>query len=325
MGALTDDDSAGRCNSRIEVTFPESGTFRIVATTFRDAATGVYTLTVGREAGPVQEGGCSFARESARRLNALPLRGTLEAGGRVTGALDDTSPVLSGGSFATAWGLDVRADEVYTVDLTSDSFDTFLLTVSPEGVVTDDDDCGSGTDSRLVLRPTTRGRWRVVASSFSAAEGPYTLTVTQGEPVEACGEAFGWTDEGVDYDDAPVVGRLQVGDEYRGDLTPEDARHFDGSRMQAFELMGRAGERATVDLLSQEFDAYLIVMGRGLDEMLTDDDSGGACNSRITLTFPESGSYRVIVNTLMEGQLGSYILRVSAVEGPVTAGDCEQL
>jgi hypothetical protein len=321
--ALTDDDGAGQCNSRIDVTFPETGTYRIVATTFRNGASGLYTLWVDREPGPEAEGGCAVSRESRRRLNALPLASTLAVGRAAEGQLDATATALAGGSMGRAYMLSVRSGAVYTVQLTSRDFDTFLYAVTPEGLVLDDDDCGGGTNSQLVLRPEAAGRWRIVASSFTEALGAYTLTVTDGPPAEECGDApWDWDGDGIAYDRAPVVRQLQVGDEFRGVLSADDARHYDGTFFQAFEVTGRAGQSVTVDLLSAAFDAYLLIMGRGLPDMLRDDDSGGWCNSRILFVFPESGRYRIIVNTLTPDQRGPFTLRVSAAAPPITQGPC---
>ena len=55
---------------------------------------------------------------------------------------------------------------------------------------------------------------------------------------------------------------------------------------------------------------------------MTDDDGAGACNARITVTFPENATYRVIVSTIVAGAGGEYALRVSADPGPVDPAPC---
>jgi hypothetical protein len=68
----------------------------------------------------------------------------------------------------------------------------------------------------------------------------------------------------------------------------------------------------TIDLMSDELDSYLYLVGPGLDEPLSDDDGGGELNSRITHTFTESGTYRVIVSALSSDATGAFTLEVTA-------------
>jgi hypothetical protein len=68
----------------------------------------------------------------------------------------------------------------------------------------------------------------------------------------------------------------------------------------------------TIDLLSDELDAYLYLVGPGLTELLSDDDGGGEPNSRITHTLTESGTCRVIVSALSSDATGAFTLEVTA-------------
>jgi hypothetical protein len=119
----------------------------------------------------------------------------------------------------------------------------------------------------------------------------------------------------------PLAGHLAVGSETPGYLT-RGLLWTDDSYVQAWGLELAAEQWVTVDLLSDEFDAYLMVTGPGLAEILSDDDGAGACDSRITFTAPESAIYRVVVNTLTSGATGRFRIRVTDEPGPVTAGDC---
>ncbi|MFN2259155.1 MAG: PPC domain-containing protein, partial [Parasphingopyxis sp.] len=63
-----------------------------------------------------------------------------------------------------------------------------------------------------------------------------------------------------------------------------------------YTIAGEAGERVSIELMSDDFDAYLEI-GRMEDNQFvslrSDDDSGGDLNSRLLFTFPETGSYIV--------------------------------
>jgi len=55
--------------------------------------------------------------------------------------------------------------------------------------------------------------------------------------------------------------------------------------------------------------------------MMMDDDAGGACNARLTINFPATGTFRVIATTMTDGQ-GSFVLRATHLPGPANRGVC---
>ncbi len=117
-------------------------------------------------------------------------------------------------------------------------------------------------------------------------------------------------------------GELTVGAEVWGALSAADVRAPDDSYVEAWALEGRAGESVTVDMITDEFDSYLYVVGPGLGETLSDDDSGGACHARITFTFLENGTFHVIASSTASQQTGPYVLRVSDTPGPTAGYSC---
>ncbi len=127
-----------------------------------------------------------------------------------------------------------------------------------------------------------------------------------------------------DLSSLPIEGRdLAVGSESPGELTDADVVWTDDSYVQAWALELERGATVTVDLLSDDFDAYLMVTGPGIAGTLYDDDGAGACNARVTLTASQDGTYRVVVNTISPGSMGRFRLRVTDEPGPVTAGECD--
>ena len=106
---------------------------------------------------------------------------------------------------------------------------------------------------------------------------------------------------------------LEVGQERAGTLT---------DHAQSWALRGRRGDRIVVDLVSTQFDPQVMVVGPGI-QPLEDDDSGGACNARVTFTPPEDGIYWVVVQSAGGGsEGGSFILRASRTAGPEATGSC---
>jgi hypothetical protein len=265
--------------------------------------------------------GCSAGKQGGSIFYAIDTRGrTLAVGQEESGSLTDDDVLSSGGSRVQAWTLRTSLGEELQVDLRSDDFDAFLYVVGPglnEGL--GDDDGGSGLNSRVCFVPEQPGEYRVVASSLDAGTGAFTITAA--ETNGSCGGAVRAT-EIDDLTQFPLEGRsITVGDESTGSLTDSDAT-FLGSPTQAWAAQGSAGAPFSVDLISDDFDAFLTVLGPGLDEYVTNDDGAGRCDSRISLTFPESGEYRVIVSALGVGT-GAYRLIARERPGPASPEFCD--
>ena len=112
----------------------------------------------------------------------------------------------------------------------------------------------------------------------------------------------------------PTEGRtVSVGQEVHGELRDTDYLSYNGRHIQAWEIRGRAGQSVVVDLVSDPLDPYLIVVGPGLGEGLTDDDGGSGLDSRLCVEFPQSGRYRIVASAL-GSRTGPYTLRVRAAE-----------
>ena len=84
---------------------------------------------------------------------------------------------------------------------------------------------------------------------------------------------------------------------------------FEGKPVQALTFEARAGDSATIEMLSDDFDSYLWVVGPGMRDPLTNDDGGDGLNSRLDVSFPEDGVYLVIASSL-GGDTGTFTLRV---------------
>jgi hypothetical protein len=235
--------------------------------------------------------------------------------GPARGTLTPDDLIATGGRRIQVWRLDASLGQRLQVDLRSGDFDPYVYVVGPglaEGLA--DDDGGEGLNARVCVVVDEPGEYRIVASSLSSATGGYTLQVREREGASdgTCPED---EPEGPamvdDIGDLPTAGRvLAVGTEVTGELSPSDPIYA-GSPAQAWALEGRAGQSVTIDLLSDAFDAYLFVSGPGLGRSLSDDDGAGRCDSRIRLSLPEDGTYRVVASTLGSTGAGPYRLVTS--------------
>ncbi|MGB7314238.1 MAG: tetratricopeptide repeat protein [Nodosilinea sp.] len=70
---------------------------------------------------------------------------------------------------------------------------------------------------------------------------------------------------------------------------------------------GTEGQDVVVDLVSEEFDTYLIVFGPEGNRVAENDDGDGS-NARVRLTLPVTGTYRVRATSYGAGEVGSYQL-----------------
>jgi tetratricopeptide (TPR) repeat protein len=94
-----------------------------------------------------------------------------------------------------------------------------------------------------------------------------------------------------------------------GALTPDSpVWEEDGSYYEPHTFAGTAGEAITIELTSDDFDAYLILQDPAGEVFAEDDDGIGDTNSRITVTLPATGTYTLIVKTTYSTDIGSYQL-----------------
>ncbi|HYJ80612.1 MAG TPA: hypothetical protein VEW03_13450 [Longimicrobiaceae bacterium] len=109
---------------------------------------------------------------------------------------------------------------------------------------------------------------------------------------------------------------VSAGQSVTGTLDASDATLDDGSFYEVWNYRGRAGERITIRLHSDAFDAYLafgrLSGGECSAECKTDDDGGGGTDARIRVEIPETGVYQIRVNALNEGQTGAFTLAVTS-------------
>lgn len=293
---LMDDDSGDGCNARLTFTFLETGTFRVVASSLSARQTGTYTVRVSDRPGGPPSHGCGEVDPEA--LEALSTEGrALRMGSVVTGRLGLGSPTVQDGRPAEAWQLEGRAGERVSIVLESDDFDSYLYLSGPglDGIQTDDDS-GGDLDSMIEITLPTNGPYRVVAAALSSgSSGAYTLRVA--EPVNLA--------------TLPTDGRMiDLGQRIDGQLRTSDPVIVEGRRGQVWGMAGIAGQRVVIDLTAEDFDAFLYLAGPGLLEPLSDDDGGDGLDSRLTVTLPESGTYRVIVSSLSDGS-GPFSLSVA--------------
>ena len=215
-------------------------------------------------------------------------------GESVYGSMNGSEASIENDRPVQAWTLQGEAGERVTISLASDDYDSYLYFFGPGLAETmTNDDGGAGLNSELTVTLSESGTYTIGAAALSSgAVGSYTLSIS--EPISL--SSLGTGDR-----------QLWITSDAFGALTNSDPI-VEGRLVQAWTFEARAGQTATVDMMSDDVDSYLHVVGPGLGD-LTNDDGGDGLNSRLVVTFPQTATYRVIASSL-GGTPGSYQLRV---------------
>ena len=100
----------------------------------------------------------------------------------------------------------------------------------------------------------------------------------------------------------------------------------DGRSFQYHTFSGEAGETITIEVGTNEFDSYLIVLDPEEKKIAENDDGGEGNQAKVTINLVSSGTYTVIVTSYEAEETGSYQLRVrAATVEDVQLAQAEQL
>jgi hypothetical protein len=328
------DDSGENCNARLTYVLPQAANYRVYANSSAPAELGEYRLALAR-------GRAAAASDTVCRGFGR-VAGLIQMGQTVTGNLTANDPEFPGDStYFQRWILPVTPNQAFTVDLESSEFDAYIILTRGRGdKLVENDDGGGGCNARLVYTTPDDHPLRVVVNTASRPPrqtGHFTLRVTDGEsPTEAKGNCR-FTGSGgaapsrpnaAPAATAPTASRtISVGQTQQGSLSRNDVLlTSDSSYAQAWTIQGRAGTTVTIDLESDEFDAYLFLRGPGISggRDFQDDDSGGNCNARLTAIFPQTGDYEVVVNTAGKYATGAFTLSITTGSKPKSVARCSR-
>jgi hypothetical protein len=235
-----DDDSAGNLNSRIgPYRLPANGTYTIVATSLSGSDLGLFDI--------------SLQTTTVRRL---------EYGQMVTGELSAETPTVD-------YTFSASADDIVSIDLESDDFDSYLTlsAASPSRELTYNDDGGMNLNARIgPYQLTEAGDYVVTVSALGSSVGKFRLTLNQ---VLANPLAFN---------------------------EPAEAL-ISGGQARYFTFEGRAGQ--VIDLRVDsggKLDTELSLIGPSSSQVASNDDYGGALDPALVNTIlNEDGTYFVAV------------------------------
>jgi len=172
-----------------------------------------------------------------------------------------------------------------------------------QSLVAEDDDSGSGLNSRLEIPVTAGAAYYVAATSHGASAGKYTLGLKATRDDHADTFAAATTLSLSSSGSASKTGKI----ERTGDT-------------DVFRFVARVSGTMTITQSAyySSLDPYLCVYNGSEQLLAGDDDSGGGLNSRVVIDVTAGSTYYVRAGGIY-GTSGSYVLRLSTAAS--TSGD----
>jgi len=172
------DDSGGNCNARLTYVLPRDGPYRIYVNSSAPAEIGPYRLALRRG------GDVALPDSTCRGFGRV--QGLASVGQTIEGTLTSDDPIFPGdSSHFQRWVLPVTQGQAFTVDLTSQAFDAYLiLTHGPGDKVLENDDGGDGCNARIVYTPPDNRPLRIIVNTAHKHEtGAFVLRVSAGPTI----------------------------------------------------------------------------------------------------------------------------------------------
>ena len=302
-GHLVNDDWNGdRERSRLELVAAVPGTLKVQVSSFAPTATGAYRVVVLRAAPAVavQTGPGVVAAAAA----ATPQSVFLGPGQSTEGALEAGDGAASDGAFFDTIVVSTPRPHPVTVTVSSPSQDPLrVLVTNARGQAV-----AQQANGVFVLPGAQMHRVQVIAPAPGrGARWNVAVTDTaQGEGAPSVGEA---TAANHRTPTAPTAAPVSVGQRVRGALAQGDQTLLTNELTDVYALEAPAGAFYAIDLASEAFDAYLVVVGPN-GHRVENDDAGGTRNASIELAATAGGRYLVFATSYRVGETGAYELKV---------------
>ncbi|MFP4549319.1 MAG: PPC domain-containing protein [Spirochaetales bacterium] len=252
---------------------------------FEDSAHEVI-ITVSSYA-PVEPGAGSFEL-SIEELDVDPLLysdGYLLSDGEQIRAIA-LPPAGVSENIASRFRFQATQGERIEIELRSGDFDSYLEVIAPGGMSYDDDDSAGYPDSRLTFIAPETGTYETFAGALNrSTAGVFTLVLRR-------------------------LGTAEIIVESRGELSSRDETDITGKHYDLYRFTAGRGETVTLEVQSDDFDAYIILRNSDGEILSRDDDGGSGLNSKIEYQIESTGSYELVVTSLSIGSVGSYSVQI---------------
>ena len=269
---------------------------------FEPASAGTYYVAAGAVGGTTGTYRLSVTEEGDAHTANIGTAGTVAVGGTTTGEIDYTDDqdwfavTLEGGM---RYRIDLEGSATGAGTL-RDPYLRGIYNASGNPIAgTDDDDGGTGYNSRALFQPATGGTYYIAATGSGSNTGTYRLSVTEADDFTA---------------NIATAGAVAVGGSATGNID------FTGDR-DWFAVTLEAGTRYRIDLEGSDTNAGTLndpnILGiydasGNLLTGINDDNGGLGDNSRIRFEPPTAGTYYIAAGASGSNTgTGSYRLSVT--------------
>ena len=211
--------------------------------------------------------------------------------------------------------LDLRAGQRIESVMRSSAIDSYQEIyregATDEALAQNDDGFSDSVDSRLLFTPAESGRYILRVGSLGFSEAGDATVQVNNAPARAV-----------------RANRIAVGRSINGRLSERSGEDDSGNRFDLYRVNLNRGDRISVRLNSDDFDAYLVVgkTRNGVFEELAYNDDGEDLNSHLVFTAPENGEFDIRARSVSSDAEGRYVIKVEngpprPVALPLTVGE----
>jgi hypothetical protein len=262
----------------------------------------------------------------------------------IRGQLTSDDPLAADGTHFHAYEFTASAGEELLMTMQSTAVDSYIILARLTGngnvqQVASDDDALGNNNSAILHRFAESGRYALLVSTVGRSTGGYAVALATRESFESRGQGRTWellranatgqrsggtrtggTSTGGGMSNAnggesraasAVNGRIERGQELRGEITGSDPLASDNTPYDEYAFTASAGDDIEFEMRSGDVDSYLVLgrMQNGQFQRIeTDDDSGGGRNAKLRYRITSSGEYRIRANTVGRDERGRYTL-----------------
>lgn len=253
-----------------------------------------YALGNGGSGASAYQEASRVSQQQGNNLSALRILSLIDAREELVvpaplienfGELSVGGPTLNDDSLYETYSFQGVREQRLIITLVSDEFDTYLKLIGPDGeeVARNDDVSESSNDSYISTSLVEDGTYTVWANAYDqTGSGRYSLSVLPG----------------------PADGFIL---QNSGTLNVDELVLTDGSAYDKYFFEGRRGQAVTVDMSSNDFDTYLVLLDPASEKIAENDDiSASNRNSQITTILPSDGIYTIWANGYDSNEQGQY-------------------
>jgi hypothetical protein len=304
----------GSTDAGLDVLIEEAGTYTFYVSSSKTGETGNYALYIS-DTGPQDATGTQVASEPG---TAAEPDGQLFEDEQY-GALSAEDSAYETGEYFDIYTYEFTVGQNIFAGTISDVFDTYLSVTYPNGEQYGNDNYEEDTtDAYLNMTIEEAGTYTFYVSSAKASEtGDYSFYVsdlgsednpgTQTEPTGTQASTEDPVEEtNIDVTDltSTRARNSNIGVLENGDNTLDD-----GSYVDYYSVDLEAGQQASFNLVSADFNTYLGVM-KPNGEIVDLGQQQSSSRSGVTLDVEETGTWFVFVTTASAGEDGNYLLSI---------------